>query len=85
MLTSSKEETNSFILASSLKLYVNALTEFKSSLIILIISSNSFVGNYLMQKLEHPYKPIPLTSIKENDAIVVLSGNIYIILFTLIY
>ena len=44
--------------------------------IILIISSNSYVGNYLMQKLEHPYKPIPLTSIKENDAIVVLSGFI---------
>ena len=43
---------------------------------ILIISSNPFVGNYLMQKLEHPYKPISLTSIEENDAIVVLSGFI---------
>ena len=29
-----------------------------------------------MQKLEHPYKPISLTSIEENDAIVVLSGFI---------
>ena len=29
-----------------------------------------------MQKLEYPYKPITLTSIKKNDAIVVLSGFI---------
>ena len=29
-----------------------------------------------MQNLEQPYKPIPITSIKENDAIVVLSGMI---------
>ncbi len=29
-----------------------------------------------MKKLEHPYKPIPISSVKESDAIVVLSGNI---------
>ena len=30
-----------------------------------------------MQNLEQPYKPIPITSIKENDAIVVLSGMLH--------
>ena len=42
--------------------------------IVLIVSSNPIVGNYLMQKLEHPYKPISINSINEADAIVVLSG-----------
>jgi uncharacterized SAM-binding protein YcdF (DUF218 family) len=32
------------------------------------------VGNYLMKKLEYPYQPIPMSSIKENDAVIVLSG-----------
>jgi uncharacterized SAM-binding protein YcdF (DUF218 family) len=35
------------------------------------------VGNYLMKKLEYPYQPIPMSSIKENDAIVVLSGGLH--------
>ena len=30
-----------------------------------------------MQKLEHPYKPIAMSSLKEADAIVVLSGMIH--------
>jgi len=47
------------------------------SLIILLISTNSFVGNYLFQKLEYPYKPIPIDSINKSDAIVVLSGMIH--------
>ena len=42
--------------------------------IILIVTSNPIVGNYLMQKLEHPYKPISSYSISKADAIVVLSG-----------
>ena len=42
--------------------------------IVLIVSSNPIVGNYLMQKLEYPYKPISINSINEADAIVVLSG-----------
>ena len=46
------------------------------SLLILLISTNPFVGNYLAQKLEHPYKPIPISSIKEKDAVVVLSGGL---------
>ena len=29
-----------------------------------------------MKRLEHPYHPIPISSIKENDAIVVLSGMV---------
>ena len=45
--------------------------------LILIISSNPFIGNYLMQKLEYPYKPISINSINEADAIVVLSGMIH--------
>ena len=44
--------------------------------LVLVISSNSIVGNYLMQKLEHPYKPISSNSIRKADAIVVLSGGI---------
>ncbi|MDC0227627.1 YdcF family protein [Alphaproteobacteria bacterium] len=47
------------------------------SLLILLISTNPFVGNYLAQKLEHPYKPIPISSIKENDAVIVLSRGIH--------
>ena len=47
------------------------------SLLILLISTNPFVGNYLAQKLEHPYKPIPISSIKENDAVIVLSGMLH--------
>ena len=47
------------------------------SLLILLISTNPFVGNYLAQKLEDPYKPIPISSLKENDAVVVLSGMLY--------
>ncbi len=46
------------------------------SLLILLISTNPFVGNYLTQKLEFPYKPIPISSIKENEAVVVLSGGL---------
>ncbi len=46
------------------------------SLLILLISTNPFVGNYLAQKLESSYKPIPISSVKENDAIVVLSGGL---------
>ena len=42
--------------------------------IILIVSSNPIVGNYLMQKLEYPYKPTSSYSISKADAIVVLSG-----------
>jgi uncharacterized SAM-binding protein YcdF (DUF218 family) len=30
-----------------------------------------------MKRLEHPYQPIPISSIKENDAIVVLSGGLH--------
>ena len=44
--------------------------------ITLVISSNPFIANYLMQKLEYPYNPIPISSVKESDAIVVLSGII---------
>jgi len=44
--------------------------------LILIISTNPMIGNYLMKKLEYPYQPIPISSIKENDAIVVLSGMV---------
>ena len=47
------------------------------SLLILLISTNPFVGNYLAQKLEFPYKPIPISSVKENDAVVVLSGMLH--------
>ena len=46
------------------------------SLLILLISTNPFVGNYLAQKLEHPYKPIPISSIKEKDAVIVLSSGL---------
>lgn len=44
--------------------------------LILIISTNPLVGNFLMKRLEHPYYPIPISSIKENDAIIVLSGMV---------
>ena len=47
------------------------------SLFILLISSNPYVSNYLTKKLEYPYKPIPINLIKENDAVVVLSGMIH--------
>jgi len=45
--------------------------------LVLLVSSNPMVGNYLMKKLEYPYQPIPMSSIKENDAIVVLSGGLH--------
>ena len=45
--------------------------------LVLIVSSNPLVGNYLMKKLEYPYQPIPISSIKEKDAIVVLSGGLH--------
>jgi uncharacterized SAM-binding protein YcdF (DUF218 family) len=45
--------------------------------LVLLISSNPIVGNYLMQKLEHPYKPISSNSIRKADAIVVLSGMLH--------
>ena len=45
--------------------------------IVLIVSSNPIVGNYLMKKLEYPYKPISMNSLKEADAIVVLSGMLH--------
>ena len=44
---------------------------------ILLISSNPYVSNYLTKQLEYPYKPIPISLIKENDAVVVLSGMIH--------
>ena len=47
------------------------------SLLILIISSNPYVSNHLTKKLEYPYKPIPISLIKEIDAVVVLSGMIH--------
>ena len=47
------------------------------SLSILLISSNPYVSNYLTKQLEYPYKPIPVSLIKENDAVVVLSGMIH--------
>ena len=47
------------------------------TLLILIISSNPYFSNYLIKNLEHPYKPIPVSLIKENDAVVVLSGMIH--------
>ena len=45
--------------------------------LVLLVSSNPMVGNYLMKNLEYPYQPIPMSSIKENDAIVVLSGGLH--------
>jgi uncharacterized SAM-binding protein YcdF (DUF218 family) len=45
--------------------------------IVLIVSSNPIVGNYLMQKLEYPYKPIPIHTLKNSDAIIVLSGMLH--------
>ena len=47
------------------------------SLIILLVSTNTFVGNYLFKKLEYPYIPISIDSINKSDAIVVLSGMIH--------
>ena len=44
--------------------------------IVLVISSNPIFGNYLMKKLEYPYKPISVNLINEADAVVVLSGMI---------
>ena len=43
--------------------------------IVLIVSSNPIVGNYFMQKLEHPYKPVSMSTLNEADAIVVLSSG----------
>ena len=45
--------------------------------IVLIVSSNPIIGNYLIKKLEHPYKPIPISTIKKAYAIVVLSGMLH--------
>ncbi len=45
--------------------------------LVLVISSNPLVGNYLMQKLEYPYKPITINTLKNSDAIVVLSGMLH--------
>ena len=45
--------------------------------IVLIVSSNPIIGNYLIKKLEHPYKPISISTIKKADAIVVLSGMLH--------
>lgn len=42
--------------------------------IVLIVSSNPIIANYLMQKLEYPYKPIPINFLKKSDTIVVLGG-----------
>ena len=39
------------------------------SLLILLISSNSYVGNYLFSTLEDPYKPLSINSINESDAL----------------
>ena len=47
------------------------------SFLVLVISSNPIVGNYLMKKLEYPYKPISINSINEADAVVVLSGMLH--------
>ena len=44
--------------------------------LVLIISSNSFVGNYLVGKLEQPYKPKSIKSLKKHDAIIVLSAGV---------
>ena len=46
------------------------------SLLILLISSNAYVGNYLFSTLEDPQKPLSMNSINESDAVVVLSGMI---------
>lgn len=45
--------------------------------IVLTLSSNPIIENYLIKKLEHPYKPISISTIKEADAIVVLSGILH--------
>ena len=47
------------------------------SFLVLVISSNPIVGNYLIKKLEYPYKPISINSINEADAVVVLSGMLH--------
>ena len=47
------------------------------SFLVLVISSNPIVGNYLMKKLEYPYKPISFYSLYEADAVVVLSGMLH--------
>ena len=47
------------------------------SLLILLVSSNPYVSNYFTKQLEYPYKSIPINLIKENDAVVVLSGMIH--------
>ena len=47
------------------------------SLLTLLVSSNPYVSNYLTKKLEYPYKTIPISLIKKNDAVVVLGGMIH--------
>ena len=46
------------------------------SLLILLISSNTYIGNYLFSTLENPYKPLSINSTIKSDAVVVLSGMI---------
>jgi len=46
------------------------------SLLILLLSSNAYVGNYLFSTLEDPYKSLSMNSINESDAMVVLSKMI---------
>ena len=43
----------------------------------MLVSSNPYVSNYLTKQLEYPYKPIPISLIKKNDAVVVLGGMIH--------
>ena len=45
--------------------------------LVLIVSSNPIIANYLMQKLEYPYRPISINLIKDANAIVVLSGMLH--------
>ena len=47
------------------------------SFLVLVISSNPIVSNYLIKNLEYPYKPISINSINEADAVVVLSGMLH--------
>ena len=43
------------------------------------MSSNPIIANYLMQKLEYPYRPIPINFLKKSDTTVVLGGVLKII------
>ena len=46
------------------------------SLLMMLISTNPYVGNYLFSTLENPYKPLSINSTIKSDAVVVLSGMI---------